>query len=289
MFRNADLLIRSDFRAPVNVTNFFGIGNETTFDEDKNGIQYYRARYNFINATVYFRRHLQSWFRIHFGPTFQHFSLDSTKNLGRFVNSEYTGIRGENRYGSNSFIGADARLDINSKNNQMIPTRGSVLDLGVRPLLGLNGESSNLLQANMDMRIFMSLAARTRLVLATRFGWGRNYGDYEFPQAMYLGGTDNLRGYRKQRFAGRSMFFNNTELRVRLFDFNTYLFPGSFGILVFNDVGRVWADGEKSTDWHVGNGAGIWLAPVRRFVIAAMLGRSKEEKMIPRVSFGFQF
>ena len=288
VFQNTDLLIRSDFRAPVNVTNFFGIGNETKFEEDKNGIQYYRARYNFINASVYFRRHLQSWFRLNFGPTFQHFSLDSTENLGRFVNTEFTGIDHESRYGSNTFIGADARMDINSKNNQMIPTRGFVLDMGVRPLFGLNG-GSTVVQANMDMRIFMSLASRTRLVLATRFGWGRNYGDYEFPQAMYLGGTDNLRGYRKQRFAGRSMFFNNTELRVRLFDFNTYLFPGSFGILVFNDVGRVWADGESSNDWHVGNGAGIWVAPIRRFVIAAMVGRSKEEKMIPRVSFGFQF
>ena len=232
---------------------------------------------------------MQSWFRINFGPTFQHFSLDSTENIGRFVNTEFTGIDHEDRYGSKTFLGADARLDINSKNNQMIPTRGFVLDLGVRPLFGLNGQASNLVQANMDMRIFMSLASRTRLVLATRFGWGRNYGDYEFPQAMYLGGTDNLRGYRKQRFAGRSMFFNNTELRVRLFDFNTYLFPGSFGVLVFNDVGRVWAVAENSNDWHVGNGVGIWVAPIRRFVIAAMVARSKEEKMIPRVSFGFQF
>ncbi len=289
VFRNADLLIRSDFRAPVNVTNFFGIGNETKFDEDKNSIQYFRARYNLINASVYFRRNLQSWFRVNFGPTFQHFSLDSTDNLGRFINTEFTGIDHEDRYGSKSFLGADARLDINSKNNQVIPTRGFVLDLGVRPLFGLNGRSSNVVQANMDMRIFMSLASRTRLVLATRFGWGRNYGNYEFPQAMYLGGTDNLRGYRKERFAGRSMFFNNTELRMRLFDFNTYLFPGSLGILLFNDVGRVWADGENSTDWHVGYGTGLWIAPIRRFVIAAMVARSKEEKLLPRVSFGFQF
>ena len=135
----------------------------------------------------------------------------------------------------------------------------------------------------------MSLASQTRLVLATRFGWGKNYGNYEFPQAMYLGGTDNLRGYRRDRFAGRSMFFNNTELRVKLFDFTTYLFPGSFGLLAFNDVGRVWADGEDSNDWHVGNGGGIWLAPIRRVVIAAMVGRSKEAKALPRVTFGFQF
>ncbi|HVF96774.1 MAG TPA: hypothetical protein VM871_05615, partial [Flavisolibacter sp.] len=29
---NKDLLIRGDLRAPVNVTNFFGIGNNTVYD-----------------------------------------------------------------------------------------------------------------------------------------------------------------------------------------------------------------------------------------------------------------
>src|SRR5881392_3803865 len=108
------------------------------------------------------------------------------------------------------------RLDINSKNNPAIPTRGFVLDMGVRPLWGITPKAHNVTQVNTDMRIFMSLATKTRLVLAMRFGWGANYGKFDFPQAMYLGGTDNLRGFRKQRFAGKSMLFNNTELRVRL-------------------------------------------------------------------------
>jgi outer membrane translocation and assembly module TamA len=58
---------------------------------------------------------------------------------------------------------------------------------------------------------------------------------------------------------------------------------------VFNDVGRVWVDGESSKDWKVGNGVGVWIAPIKRFVIAAHLTRSKEEKALPYISFGFQF
>ncbi|MGV3657371.1 MAG: hypothetical protein ACO1NX_05435, partial [Chitinophagaceae bacterium] len=64
---------------------------------------------------------------------------------------------------------------------------------------------------------------------------------------------------------------------------------GSLGVLVFNDVGRVWAKGEKSTDWHVGNGVGVWLSPVKRFVVTGTLARSKEEKLMPMLRFGFQF
>ncbi len=285
-----DLVIDADFKAPVNVTNFYGIGNDTRIDESiTDKVQFYRARYNIINASAYLRKQLQSWMRISYGPSFQNFNLDSSENVGRYVTSAFPGLNNSQLYGSKSYLGADFRLDINSKNNQVIPTRGLLLDIGVRPLFGLNSLSNNVLQTHFDMRIYMSLASRTRLVLATRLGWAKNYGDYEFPQAMYLGQSENLRGYRKQRFAGRSMLYNNTELRVRLFDFNTYLFPGSFGILAFNDVGRVWADGEKSTDWHVGYGGGIWLAPIRRFVIAAMVAHSKEEKLMPRVTFGFQF
>jgi outer membrane translocation and assembly module TamA len=180
-------------------------------------------------------------------------------------------------------------LDINSKNNQVIPTRGFVMDLNVRPLAGLNEYSHNLLRTDVDMRVYASLFSLPRLVLASRFGWGRNFGKFEFPQAYYLSGTENLRGYRRDRFAGRTRMFNNTELRIKVKDFSTYLFPGSLGFLVFNDVGRVWVDGEKSTDWKVGNGIGIWVAPIKRFVIAAHLTRSKEEKALPYISFGFQF
>src|SRR5436309_15051239 len=141
---------------------------------------------------------------------------------------------------------------------------------------------------NVDLRIFMSLATQRSLVLATRFVWGKNIGHYEFQQAQYLGGTDNLRGFRKQRFAGRSMLFNNTELRVRLADFTTYLFPGTFGMYFFNDVGRVYTD-EKSYTWHDGYGGGIYIAPIRRYVLTFSLAHSVEEKLLPRFTVGFEF
>lgn len=288
---NHDLIARADIRAPVNVTNFFGVGNETVFDETKPGSEkFYRARYDFIDASVLVRRQLQSWMRINYGLGFQHFKVEKEQNAGKFVSlAPQNGLDPLTLYDGSSYIGGHLKLDINSKNNQAIPTRGFTMDLNVRPMKGLTGEKNNLLRTDVDMRVFASFFSFPGIVLASRFGWGKNYGDFEFPQAYYLSGTDNLRGYRRDRFAGRSRAFNNTELRIKLADFSTYLFPGSFGLLVFNDVGRVWADGENSKDWHVGNGAGIWVAPIRRFVIAGHVTRSKEEKFLPYVSFGFQF
>lgn len=285
----ADILVRSDFRAPVNVTNFFGLGNNTVIDLNSRSIQYYRARYNIINASAYLSYQLQSWMRINFGPSFQYFRLDSNQNKNRFVTSSFSGLDNRTVFDPHHYLGGDARIAINSRNNDIIPTRGLALDAGIRQLFAVDGRSSALTQVNIDMRIFMSLFKFQRLVLATRFGWAKNYGDFQFPQAMYLGNTDNLRGYRKQRFAGRSMLYNNTELRIRIASFNTYLFGGVFGLLVFNDVGRVYMDGERSDKWHDGYGAGIWIAPIKRFVVTGSLARSEEEKILPRITFGFQF
>jgi hypothetical protein len=70
---------------------------------------------------------------------------------------------------------------------------------------------------------------------------------------------------------------------------NLGLFRGSFGLLLFNDVGRVWADNEKSNEWHDGYGWGILVAPLNRFVITAYLMYSKEEKNLLLLNLGFQF
>jgi hypothetical protein len=286
---NADILIRSDFRAPVNVTNFFGLGNETKIDLENHKLSYYRARYNIINASAYLSYQLQSWMRLNIGPSFQYFRLDTNQNINRFVTSSSSGLDHSNIYTPHHYVGGDARIAINSRNNNIIPTRGLALDAGIRRLFGIDANTSRLTQVNLDMRIFMSLFELERLVLATRWGWAKNYGKFEFPQAMYLGGTDNLRGYRKQRFAGRSILYNNAELRISIANFNTYLFGGVFGVQIFNDVGRVFLDGEKSGKWHDGYGAGIWIAPIKRFVVTASLAHSEEEKALPRVTFGFQF
>ncbi len=286
-----DLVLNGDFRAPVNVTNFFGLGNESDFDKDKPGAEnYYRVRYNVINASVLLRRQMQSWMQVFYGPSFESFRVEYGNNRNFYVGETSTnGLDSATLYKTRVSAGALFKLLINSRNSPVLPTRGTLLEMNLQPLVGLNNYSNTQLRYNLDMRVFASLFSLPRLVLASRLGYGKIWGDFDFPQAYKLSGPDNLRGYRRDRFSGQSMLFNNTEIRFKVADFSTYLFPGSFGLFVFNDVGRVWVKGENSSDWHVGNGGGIWLAPVRRFVLTAAITRSKEEKLLPLVTFGFQF
>ncbi len=288
---NNDLLIRADLRAPVNVTNFFGIGNNTVFNKNlPDAFDYYRIRYNIANVSVLLRRQLQSWMRVNYGPTFQYFHLNQQQNKSKFVgNSILNGVDTANLYHPKVYAGVEGLLDINSKNNANIPTRGFTLDAGVRSLFGLNNKSNNVTQLHWDMSVFASFAINSPVVYAVRLGVAHNIGAYEIPQAQYLSGTENLRGFRRDRFAGRTMFFTNAELRVKVADFTTFLFPGSLGFILFNDIGRVWADNDPSGRWHDGYGGGIYIAPIKRWVVTASLAHSNEESVLPYVSFGFRF
>lgn len=287
LIRHHDLLVKADIRAPINVKNFFGIGNATEFDKTKGEkAYYYRARYNMGDISIMGRRNLQSWMNVSYGLAFQFFSMDSSRNIGKFITESFN--NGYVDFTRKYFAGPSISLDIDNRNNKVLPSRGTKMNMGGRTLIGLNQDSRTVTQLNFDLSIFISLIEESNVVLATRFGIGHNIGKYEFFQAQYLGGNENLRGYHNYRFAGRTRYFNNTELRFRLVQFRTYFFPGSMGMLVFHDVGKVSVPSQAKGKWHTGYGAGVWISPLRRVVIAGTYMRSIEGGL-PLVSFGFQF
>src|SRR5699024_3425568 len=159
--------------------------------------------------------------------------------------------------------------------------------------LGLNKRSQTFNRLSSTMRIYYTFP-EIATTLATRVGNVTNIGDYTFFQANSLGGESfsngygNLRGFLRDRFSGRTIFYHNTELRTKLIDFESYFFPGSAGIFTFFDEGRVWADHKSSDLWHFGYGGGIWASPLQRAVLTAGLAFSQEERLF-NVSIGFLF
>jgi len=84
------------------------------------------------------------------------------------------------------------------------------------------------------------------------------------------------------------MAYNNFDVRLKLFDFNSYLFPGSVGITGFNDVGRVWVPNESSSKWHDGYGYGVYVIPAELIFIQFSQGFSTEGR-INYISLGYRF
>lgn len=128
------------------------------------------------------------------------------------------------------------------------------------------------------MSFYASPATRRQATLAVRVGGAHNVGTFPFYAANMLGGTTNLRGYRGSRFSGRSNFFTNSEVRVGLLDIGGEVLPGTLGALGFFDIGRVWTDGESSSEWHAGYGGGLWYNVVGEVLIRFTVGLSPDNK-----------
>lgn len=287
--RHSDFLIDADIKAPE-ITNFFGYGDDAIYDKEKPGrFRYYRARYNLGNFALLLRKNFSEKVRMTLGPTFQTFKLDpeDRRNANRFIVETSThGLDPQSLFSSQSYLGGQFSFVADTRDNPVIPRRGILWETTAKYLAGMNDASYDLTQVNSEFTFNLSLV-KNFVVLANRFGGGHNFGDFEFYQAQYLGGEAHLRGYRKYRFAGRSKIFNNTELRIRLANFTTYLFGGSLGLMGFYDTGRIWADNDESDKWLNGYGAGIWVAPFRRIVLNFTYAFSKEDRF-PIVGLGWK-
>jgi outer membrane protein assembly factor BamA len=221
------------------------------------------------------------------GPALQYYRLESDENFSRYITTApANGLVLSTLYAKQYYLGGYFALNVNTKDHPVLTTRGVTWNTTLRVLNGLNDNSYDFTQLRSDFAFFVPLSKS--VVIASRFGGGHNFGDFEFYQAQYLGALDNLRGYRKNRFAGESMAYNNTELRIGFGQFTSYLFPSAIGMILFHDIGRVWHDSDPSAKWHSGYGGGLWISPMKRTVISVMYTASKESKL-PLIGFGWQF
>lgn len=283
-----DLGVEIDANAPNNTSNFFGVGNNTEFiDTGSRPIRYYRTRYDFVEAQVVLRRQLTQRFQVYGGLTGQFFSMQPGDNEGRFINLYQEQNPDEVLFTSKYYSGLVGGFTLDTRNNSIQPSKGMYWSVNLRSVGQLNNEKEKYTQLRSEVGVYFKLSEN--FVVANRVGGGTTYGDPAFFQLLYLGGTDNLRGYRNYRFAGEQMLFHNLELRLKLFDFKSYLFPGSVGLIGFNDVGRVWAEGgEDGGGLHHGFGGGFYVLPAELILLHGVVGFS-EDGVLPYFSVGFRF
>ena len=292
---NTDITTEIDYKGPNNTTNFFGYGMNSVYDKTKKDkFKFYRIRYDLGDISLMLRHRFSSKVSMSVGPTFQFYSYDSTDQFNKVRNVEINTMSGLNQGifdKRQSYIGAKLDLTVDTRNHPALPGKGIFWNTTFRYLSGNKNSYDNVSQLNSEFSFYVSLV-KNWLVWANRTGIGvtmANNLDFEFFQAQYLGSNEDLRGYRKQRFAGKSKFFNQTELRWKLVNLKTYLFPASFGMFAFFDVGKVSAPApfDKGSA-GTGYGGGFWIAPLNKLVISISYAVSKEDKM-PLFGFGWKF
>ncbi len=252
--------------------------------------RYYRVRYDLGDISLMLRHRFSSKVSLSLGPTFQFYSYDSTDKFNKIRSVEVTPTPGITSSINNrqSYIGLRALVNVDTRNSQALPSRGILWNTSFRYLSGNSKSYNSVTQFNTDFTFHLALA-KEWLVWANRTGFGANFNDnFEFYQAQTLGSNEDLRGYRRERFAGKSKFFNQTELRWKLANLKTYLFPASFGMFAFMDIGRVWEVNDNTSKMASGYGGGFWFSPLNQLVINASVGFSSED-MIPMFGFFWRF
>ncbi len=290
-----DIVTDLEYKGPNNTINFFGYGVNTVYDKTQPGrFRFYRIRYDFGDFALQLRHRFSNKVMLTIGPNFQFYSFDSTDKFNKVrnvvLNTMMLGLDPATLYKKQSYIGAKVALVVDTRNSPVLPVRGVNWVTTFRSLKGLNDNSyDNVTQINSDFTFHASLVGDW-LVWVNRTGGGLTMSEdgFEFFHAQYLGNEDNLRGFRRERFAGKSKFYNQTELRWKLANLKTYLFPASIGLFAFVDAGRVWVENDTESKMLAGYGGGIWFSPLRRIVFAASVAVSDEDT-IPMFSMGWKF
>lgn len=270
------------FFFPKSYKNFFGLGNETTLQD--RSLNYYRAR--LYQYSVEPRLALQKSI-MNFNVGFRLRAANVNESPDNIVSDPAQGIPAGD-FREQWFVGPRLGLRFSEMDDRVNPRLGYRFSSEADVNLGVINTSENFSKVQSVLQLYFSLRTDRQVTLANRIGGNHNFGDFPFYEANTIGGTTNLRGFNSRRFSGRSAFFNNTELRMELFDFYNYLLGGKVGINGFFDTGRVWADGESSPIWHAGYGGGIWFHAFDSFLINPAIGFSEEGSLFT-VKTGFLF
>lgn len=290
VWKKADFYLSIHAKAPDNTQNYFGRGNETKYDKNIESIRFYRTRFAIYQVDPGWKWDNEKRLQFSTGPSLQWYRYDADENTGRFID-------GPGRIGTYDSATVDrakwhagwtADLILDQRNHPILPTWGSYLDINLRAYQAISAFARPYGQANISIALYRSLNARRTIVLANRTGAGFTVGHAAFYQSQFLGGHENLQGFRQYRFAGDHLFWNNLELRIKLADWGGYILPGQFGFTGFYDLGRVWQRGQVSTRWHQGVGGGFYFAPARMALFQLVAGYSREG-WLPYFTVGFRF
>jgi hypothetical protein len=261
-----DLLLKGRVDAPA-VENYFGTGNNSKFDNKE--INYYRTLSNRVYGGIGLERNFQKMHHAEISLIYQSvkYKKETNHNIG------IASYMDPSVFTRKHFAGFEAGYTYDHTNGSICPLRGFTFNFGGGFLRNLSDTGSSFAKVNSAVAVYLPL--NKKFTLAMRAAGATLSGDPDFYHLNRLGGNAELRGYERERFYGKSIFYTNTEIRW-ITNTRNYFFNGRAGLLGFYDIGRVWMPNETSSLWHDGYGMGLILIPFNKITLTAMYGLSSE-------------
>jgi hypothetical protein len=260
-----DATLKARWDAPA-AENFFGIGNESP--DPESAVSYYATTSRRLYASAGLTRKFGNSHRVEVSPFYQRIKIDH--NTDHYIATSHIdpGV-----FEPRQFAGIEAGYQFSTINSLIYPTRGVNFLLAGGFVQNIKETNRSFAKVSGSFATYIPLGKSFSLAL--RAGGATLAGTADYYHMNILGGNENIRGYERERFFGKSIFYNNNEIRW-VTNTRNYFFNGKIGLLAFYDQGRVWQPGELSDKWHSGYGGGIILIPFNKIALVGTYGISEE-------------
>lgn len=242
----------------LNLTKYFGYGNETDYSEELEGDDFYRLQQKLVEfkPSINFSLFPYNTTSFEFAYSYQQQSLDNENLLNDFLYKRY-GL------GKFNLLSSSLNFEVDSRDNIDNAQEGYYLSVSGSLFPKFLDNEETFYKAKFDLRRYMTVNLLSKTTFAFRSGGGKLWGKYPFFKAEFLGGTNNLRGFRRERFSGDASLYGQSEIRAYIGRWNIII-PGQYGLLTFIESGRVFAENEYSDQWHSTYGGGLWISFLER-------------------------
>lgn len=285
-FHNWNLVVGAHFASPNFSNNFFGFGNETTYDKDVVSLDFNRVRIGGRRASISLKYRGINGGSFTMGPVVEQFEVENS--FGRFIGSfpNQSTFFERQTYGGVQFA-----YNFENKDNPVFPTLGMAfgIEASYRSNIGGLSPKNQFVHLAPHLALDHRLNEGGTLVLATTLAGDLILADrFEFYHAAHIGGNNGLRGFRNERFTGKYSFYQNTDLRTVLGSLRTSIIPLQYGLSVSYDFGRVWVKNDTSNVWHQSFGGSFWIEGLGAFT-TNMGFYSSSDGGRAVLTFGFAF
>ena len=253
VFDKINLGIKGGYSSSNYTNNFFGFGNETPNFDDDLDLNFNRVRLQTLALApaLIYRGYYGSIIKL--GVSYE--GIEAEKTPGRFI--AVSGVN-PNVFEGQDFFGIESSYEYKNFDNPALPKLG----IGFKLTAGYKAnfdEDRGFSYIIPELRLTKKIDSRGILVFATKLKGHFNLSDeFEFHQAASIGDGDGLRGFRQERFSGKSAFYHNSDVRLSLGKIRNALIPISYGLYGGFDYGRVWVENDSSNEWHTSPGGGVF-------------------------------
>ncbi len=258
VFYNWNLAVDARITSANYAINFFGVGNETNYDEDDVDMDFNRTKisqWHFEPSLIYKTSGNVS---AHVSARVESHKVEDSENgfTQAFFNSD------DDIFENQVYAGGEIGINFNNKSNLLaFPRRGMQFAFVAGYKQTIDSKFDNKFSyVSPTVSLIYPIHESGLATLATKAKANFILGDsYAFYHAATVGGNTSLRGYRNERFLGQTSFFQTTDLRVCFIETRTGFIPLRIGVTGGFDFGRVWNENGNSNKWHNSYGGSVFI------------------------------